>query len=126
MDISGKLIKILPAETGNSARGTWKKQAFVIETTNGQFPKKVCFQTWGDKVDLSRLTEGEEVRVFFDPESREFKEKWYTDLTAWKVEPAQNQNPNVQPPVQQPFAPAPTEVPPFADSNSEKDDDLPF
>ncbi|MBQ4475001.1 MAG: DUF3127 domain-containing protein, partial [Bacteroidales bacterium] len=86
MDISGKLIKVLEPITGTGANGTWKKQSFVIEYASGQFPKKACFQVWGDKVNLSSFVEGEEIHVFFEPESREYNNNWYTDLRVWKVE----------------------------------------
>ncbi len=130
MDISGKLIKKLEPITGTSANGTWKKQLFVIEYASGQFPKKACFQIWGDKVDISSLVEGEEIHVFFEPESREYNNNWYTDLRAWKVEAAQNQNGGFAPQMPTPppptGAPAPTEVPGFMDAGSKDDDDLPF
>jgi hypothetical protein len=32
------------------------------------------------------LQEGNKLRIDFDPESREFNGKWYTDLKAWRVE----------------------------------------
>lgn len=125
MEITGKLIKILPPVTGNSANGQWKKQSFVIEYASGQFPKKVCFQVWGDKINMANLVEGEDIHVFFEPESREYNNNWYTDLRVWKLEALQNQNPTSMPPKN--VAPAPTEEPPFInDSNSQTDDDLPF
>ena len=102
MDISGKLIKILEPVTGTSANGTWKKQLFVI---------------------------GEDVHVFFEPESREYNNNWYTDLRAWKVESVQNQAgsfssmPTPPPPT---GAPAPTEMPDFMGSDDNVDGDLPF
>ncbi len=126
MDISGKVIKVLPAESGTSARGEWKKQAFVIETASGQFPKKVCFQVWNDKVNLSSLVPNEDVKVYFEPESREYNEKWYTDLTAWKIETAQNQNPPMTPPPAFNNIPLPTDVPENISSVAEEGDDLPF
>jgi len=91
MEIKGKLSKVLPAQTGQKKNGgEWKKQGFVIELDgNPRFdgkPREVCFQVWSDKVNVDTLVTGSMINVFFDPESREFNEKWYTDLTAWKVE----------------------------------------
>lgn len=48
LSITGKVIKILPQQTGQGAKGSWFKQEFVIET-NDQYPKKVCFSAWGDR-----------------------------------------------------------------------------
>ena len=85
LEIKGKLIKKLPEQTGEGKFGKWIKQDFVIETQD-QYPKKVCFSTWGDKTDmLKKFSEGDIILVSFNPESREFNEKWYTDLRAWKI-----------------------------------------
>lgn len=84
--ISGKVIKILPEKRGQGKYGEWVKQDFVVETID-KYPKKVCFTTWGDKTDeVKQLFEGDEVTVSFNPESREFRERWYTDLKAWRIE----------------------------------------
>lgn len=98
MELTGKLEKILDPETGEGRNGSWKKQLFVVETL-GNYPKKVAFAAWGDKADaLSSLTIGQVVKVFFDPESREFNGKFYTDLKAWRIDlengGGQNPNPN--------------------------------
>lgn len=115
MEIQGKTIAVLPIESGTSAKGnTWQKRNFVIETP-GQYPKKVCFQLFGDKVnDCPNV--GEEVKVSFDAESREWNGKWFTQLNAWKVE-RQGAQPAPQQPVYAQTAPT---TPPADDS------ELPF
>lgn len=91
-EIEGKLIKTLPLQTGDGKFGKWVKQDFVIETLD-QFPKKVCFSAWGDKSDdLKNLSEGDKIKISFNPESREFKERWYTDLKAWKISKLDGEN----------------------------------
>lgn len=85
MEISGKLIKILEPVTGESKNGPWKKQNFVIETES-EYPKKISFTVWGDKIDFSQFTESDNIKVYFDIESREYNNNWYTDLKAWKAE----------------------------------------
>jgi hypothetical protein len=85
MEMSGTVIAILPKQTGtNKAGNTWEKQDFVIQTT-GQYPKKLCFAVWGDKIAKFQIREGEEITVFFDVESREYMGKYYTDVKAWNV-----------------------------------------
>jgi hypothetical protein len=84
MEITGKIIKILPLQTGTGKNGTWKKQDFVIETT-AQIARKVCFSLWGDKIDQFNLKEGEDAEVSFDLESREYNNRWYTEAKAWKI-----------------------------------------
>lgn len=84
MDISGKIIQLLPVQTGQGKNGTWKKQEFILETGD-TYPKKVCIAVWGDKVDMGSLKTGDLVDVSFDVESREYNGRWYTDVKAWKV-----------------------------------------
>jgi hypothetical protein len=84
-EIGGRLFHVAPEQSGQGKNGTWTKQEFVIETTD-QYPKKVCFTVWGEKTSaLKSLKAGEEVKVSFDVESREYNGKWYSDLKAWRV-----------------------------------------
>lgn len=85
MEIIGKLIQKLAPVTGEGKNGPWKKQSFVIET-QADYPKKVCFTTWGDKVELNSFTESDIIKVYFDVESREYNNNWYNDLKCWKIE----------------------------------------
>lgn len=99
MDISGKVIKILPLQSGEGKNGRWQKQEFVIEVP-GQFPKKVCLSLWGEKVTQFPLTEGQQLTLSFDLESREFNNRWYTEARVWKVTGQQNAGPvNPTPPI---------------------------
>ena len=84
MEITGKIIDILPEQKGESARGPWRKQEFILET-EGEYPKKVCFMAWGDKIEEFNLKASEAVEVSINLESREYNGRWYTDVKAWKV-----------------------------------------
>ncbi len=84
MEINGKIIELLPVKSGESANGTWRKQEYILET-EGQYPKKVCFMAWGDKIDEFGIKQGDNLVVSVDLESREFNGRWYTDVKAWKV-----------------------------------------
>lgn len=87
MEITGKLIMVLPMQQGTGKSGTpWQKQEFVIETIE-QYPKKICANLWGDKADiLQTIQPGAIVKMSFSLESREFNGRWYTDVRAWKLE----------------------------------------
>ena len=141
LEITGKLIAKLPLQSGTSSKGnTWQKQEFVIETGD-QYPKKICSNLWGDKADqLNQFNIGDDIKVSFDLESREFNGRWYTDVKAWKIErpqvgqmptgQAMNYTPAYTPEPQHPVNPVNTlpNVEPasntFTDSGME--DDLPF
>jgi hypothetical protein len=85
MEISGKIVQVLPEQSGNGKNGTWRKQDFILETT-GQYPKKVCMTVWGDKIDQFGMKEGDDVTAGIEVESREYNGRWYTDVKAWRVE----------------------------------------
>ncbi|MDF1546295.1 MAG: DUF3127 domain-containing protein [Bacteroidales bacterium] len=118
LEISGKVISLLPEQSGEGKNGRWVKQDFVIETED-QFPKKVCFSSWGDKVEeVKKLIAGEAVTISFNAESREYNGKWYTDLRAWKIIKSSNQQPNTE-----------VDTPSFTENDippEQEDDDLPF
>ncbi|MCX7768859.1 MAG: DUF3127 domain-containing protein [Flavobacteriales bacterium] len=86
MEITGKIYRIFPPITGEGRNGPWKKQEFLLETLD-QFPRRILFSTWGDRVDFSRFYEQQIVKVYFDIESREYNGKYYTDCRCWRVEP---------------------------------------
>jgi hypothetical protein len=85
MEIKGRVIQLLPLQTGEGKNGAWRKQEFVIET-DAQYPKKICISAWGDKINESLLQVGNEINVSFDLESREYNGRWYTDVKAWRMD----------------------------------------
>jgi hypothetical protein len=126
MEIKGRLVKILEPLTGMGKNGEWRKQDFVIEL-DGTYPKKVCFTSWGDKINIADLmaksvmVDGAMIKVHFDAESREYQGKWFTNLVAWKIDAGDDSGVS---------APAP--MPPMEvyqsdmDMSSFEKDDLPF
>lgn len=115
MELKGKVIQILPAQTGMGKKGQWKKQEFIVET-QAQYPKKVCFSVWGDKIEQFNLTAGDMVNVSVDLESREYNGRWYTEARAWKIEKGGSVN-VAQPPIGEE---------PFETASKGASDDLPF
>ncbi len=127
MEITGKIIAVLPEQGGISKTGNeWKKQEYVLET-HDQYPKKVCFQIFGaDRIAQAAIQPGEELTVSFDIDSREYQGRWFTNISAWKVERAgatapQGMTPENFAPASAPTAPA---APDFGPANPV--DDLPF
>ena len=114
MELKGKVIQLMPVQTGMGKKGQWRKQEFVVET-QAQYPKKVCMSIWGDKIDQFRLAIGETVTVAVDLESREYNGRWYTEARAWKLDKTPSGAPATDHVGDEPFTPA---------ANST--DDLPF
>ena len=135
-EIEGTLRRKLQAQSGRSARGDWAKQEFVLEYPDGNFNSEVCITAWGqDKVsELDRFNEGELLKVSFNIRAREYNGRWYNDLRAWKIGPAQPQGQAA--PAQAYAAPAPSydnpapsaPAPSYEDMPAEDTsvDDLPF
>lgn len=140
MEIEGRIIVVLPEVTG-TAKATgkpWKKREYVLET-HESYPKKVHFDFFGDRADQFPLKEGDEIRLSFDIESREYQGRWFTSIRGWKAEPATGapaqsgaapQYPQAAAPAYQapmahdPFAPGAVPPPPAAPAAPS--DDLPF
>ncbi len=121
MEISGKIIAVLEPRGGVSRNGNeWKTQEYVIETTQEQYPRKMCFEVFGaDKIGQFNIQAGEDLTVSFDIDAHEWNGRWYNSLRAWRVvrngaQPAQA-TPNTN---AAPFPPAPFGNEPAADSFS--------
>lgn len=86
MEISGKIISVLPLQQGTSKAGNpWQSQSYVLETQE-QYPRKVCFEIFGEERIKNNACQIDDlVTVSFDLESREFNGRWYTSVRAWKV-----------------------------------------
>ena len=100
MEITGKIIAVLPAQGGVSQRtgNQWKSQDYVIET-HDQYPKKCCFRVFGEeKIHQFNIQLGEEMTVSFDIDSHEYQGRWFNDVRAWAV------NRNIQVPGAAPVA----------------------
>ena len=84
MNISGKVVQVLPIQTGTSKAGNpWQKQEFILEQ-GGQYPRKVCISLFGDNV--AKIPQvGQDVMVSVDIDSREFNGRWYTEIKAWNI-----------------------------------------
>ena len=85
MELQGKVIAVLPARSGVSARGEWKSQSFVIET-HDSFPRKMVFDVFGEE-RLSRfnIQLGQEVNVSFDIDAHEYNGRWFNNIRAFDV-----------------------------------------
>ena len=150
MELQGKSIAALDVKTGQSARGEWQVQEFVLETFDGQYSRKMVFSVFGsDRLQRFNIQVGQEVNVAFDIDAREYNGRWFNSIRAYDVRQIiPNQNPVGAPfpgtvpggmpggmPAPGPIAGAPTSSPvapppagsPFGDpAAGESSDDLPF
>ena len=138
MDLTGKIIAVLPANSGVSSRtgNPWMSQEYVIEVP-GQYPRKCLFRIFGeDRIKQFNIQMGEDITVSFDIDAHEYQGRWFNDISAWKVDRVPANAAGVAPttaaatPASAPMAPAapaaaaaiPTPEAPAAG----EEDDLPF
>lgn len=129
MELQGKVIAVLPARSGVSARGEWKSQSFVIET-HDSFPRKMVFDVFGEeRLTRFNIQLGQEVNVSFDIDAHEYNGRWFNNIRAFDVRLVDPNTVSAAPTAQAapaaPQQPANTPFPPQPEQ-SNSDDDLPF
>jgi hypothetical protein len=103
LTITGRITEI-----GTQAQGeSWQKQDFTIETLE-QFSKLVNIHVWNDNIEqLTRCRIGDVVLCRINISSRKHENRYYTEVTAWKVEVDFNRTRNGVPGTE----PTPNETP---------------
>ena len=137
MDLTGRIIAVLPAQSGVSNRtgNSWMSQDYVIEVP-GQYPKRCVFRIFGeDRIKQFNLQMNEDVTVQFDIDAHEYQGRWFNDVRAYNIIRGQVA-PVAAAPVAggEPFPPqaaaapaAEAPFPPASDAPAEGSaDDLPF
>lgn len=136
MDLTGRIIAVLPAQSGVSARtgNSWMSQDYVIEVP-GQYPRRCVFRVFGeDRIKQMNIQMNEDLTVQFDIDAHEYNGRWFNDVRAFnvirgQVAPAAGMSPSAAPfPPQQAAVPnAAAPFPPAQEPVSEGSaDDLPF
>ena len=104
MEITGKIIAVLPANSGTSARtgNPWMSQTYVIET-QGQYHKELAFDVFGEeRIKQFNIKQGEELTVSFDIDAHEYQGRYFNQIRAFNVEKSGQQT--TQQPTPQPTA----------------------
>ncbi len=125
MEITGTIIVALPEVSGisKSTGNPWKKREYVLENTDGQYPRKMCFTCFGDNADRINLTVGQRYTVSFDIDAHEYNGRWFNEIRAWRAVDA---NVAAQAPVNAAPAPAQTAAAPAADLAVGSEEEFPF
>ena len=116
-EVEGKLHKKFETEKKTDK---FQTREFVLLVEDGQYPQHIKFQLVQDRCEIiDNLTEGTNLKVYFDLRGREWQEKYFTNLQAWRVEAVGQES--------RPKAAAGDfpSTPPMADEGSSYDD-LPF
>ena len=119
LEITGKVIAVLEKRSGTSKSGNaWVTQEYVIETAD-QYPKKCCFSIFGEeKIAACNIKIGETITAHIDIDARQWENKWFNSISAWKIERASDAGAQAQEVTQQ----IPNDVP----QSGQQVADLPF
>ena len=119
LEITGKVIAVLEKRSGTSKSGNaWVTQEYVIETAE-QYPKKCCFSIFGEeKIAACNIKIGETITAHIDIDARQWENKWFNSISAWKIERASDAGTQAQEVPQQ----IPNDVP----QSGQQGVDLPF
>ncbi len=87
MELTGKIIAVMPANSGVSTRtgNPWMSQEYVIEVP-GQYPRKCVFRLFGeDRIKQFNIQQGEDITVSFDIDAHEYNGRWFNEIRAYNV-----------------------------------------
>lgn len=83
-EISGSIKKVFPEQTFGSG---FAKREFVLTTEAERYPQDIKFECVKDKIaQLAAVKLGDKVKVSFDLRGREWKESYFVNLNAWRIE----------------------------------------
>ena len=113
LKVTGTITKVLEVEQGTSKAGKeWQKLSFILDTKT-EYNNIYCFEMFGEE-KVNQFNQynkvGDEVEVSFNVSTNEWKDKYFTSLSAWKVFKARDEEPHPQPVV----------------GGEQESDDLPF
>ncbi len=81
--MSGKVTKLFPLQEFPSG---FSKREFVVRTED-RFPQEVKFECLKEKAELlDSVKEEDEVTVHFDIRGREWNDRYFVNLVAWKID----------------------------------------
>lgn len=116
-DLTGKVKLIQEPQTFASG---FTKREIVVTVEDGKYPQDINLEFLQDKVSLlDNVSEGQEIKVFFDIRGREYNGRYFNNLVGWKLEADEGAA----------AAPTTDDRPPIPDDSEvpgEFDDDIPF
>lgn len=119
MQITGIIEKILSIQTGEGKNGAWVKQEVLINQ-GGKYPKSVCITFIGTKCTPEGYSEGDNVEIEANAESREWQGKYFTSINAWKIQKVKQEDDSHKTERIFPKTPAPEPI------VEQETDDIPF
>lgn len=105
MEIVGRIKTVLPIVSGTSQRGPWSKGIIVIEYQSGNFMNLLALENMSKAEEFVALPVGAEFKFIFEPVSREYQGRYYTQCNCFNWQAVAPQG--YQAPAPAPAYPAP-------------------
>ena len=86
MELTAKVIAVLPEQRGAGKNGEWVKNSFVVEYQDNGYPTRICLEVQGeDKWNKMKnaAVVGHDVLVKFGVSSREWQGRWFTSCSCY-------------------------------------------
>ena len=85
-DVTGTVKLVMEEQTFKSG---FSKREFVLTTEDDRFPQDLKFECIKDKISLLEgVEQGQRLKVSFDLRGNEYNGRYFVNLAAWRLEPA--------------------------------------
>ena len=85
-EFTGVVKVITPVQSGQSSKGEWQKQTFVLEEVEDQYPNSIVFEALNKQTEMAKLQVGATVKALFNIEAKLYQGKYYGANKLYKVE----------------------------------------
>ena len=127
MEFSGRILRLFPTSSGTNQQGnTWKRQEFIFEyfeRPEDRYCDRVLLSIMNERIDTFDIHEGDEVRIGFSHNVREWNGKWYNEMRVYRLEKISHAPQSEPEPAE---APQPASESIIEQPKTEEEDDLPF
>ena len=111
-ELTGKVKLVQDPQTFSSG---FTKREVVVTVEDGKYTQDINLEFLQDKVSLlDNVSEGQEIKIFFDIRGREYNGRYFNNLVGWKIESKESGG-DEQPP-----------IPDITEAPEEGNDDIPF
>ena len=103
----------------------FSKREFVITTEHDKYPQDLKFEVVKDRCDmLDQFEVGQKVQLNFDIRGNEYKDRYYVNLSCWKIQAAEGGDDGGGAPAAAGSSPEPSAA--ELRKEDDFDDDIPF
>ena len=84
LELTGNLKVVMDEQVFDSG---FKKREFVITTQEEEYPQDIKFELIKDKCsEINKFKVGDSIKVHMNIRGNEYKDKYYVNLQAWRIE----------------------------------------